>query len=283
MILDLNLQLFADELGGESSLATDTGAEAPETSAVEGAEQATPESVEETKPTFDDLIKGDYKKDYDKAVKSAINKRFRNQANLQKQLDAQAPILEMLSNKYGVAVTDKGFDVDAIQRKLDEDNAMYEQEAFERGIDVDTLKQIKQLERQNAIQQRQLQEAQRKEGFERLVQQANEAKKIYPDFDLDTEMMDEGFGRLIANGIDAKTAYEVVHMNDIMTSGMQYAVQHTKENISRDIQSGKRPQENGTSSNASSSVGSVDVSKLSLEQIREYAQRAANGEKITFA
>lgn len=283
MILDLNLQLFADELGGESSIATDTGAEAPETSAVEGAEQATPESVEETKPTFDDLIKGDYKKDYDKAVKSAINKRFRNQANLQKQLDAQAPILEMLSNKYGVAVTDKGFDVDAIQRKLDEDNAMYEQEAFERGIDVDTLKQIKQLERQNAIQQRQLQEAQRKEGFERLVQQANEAKKIYPDFDLDTEMMDEGFGRLIANGIDAKTAYEVVHMNDIMTSGMQYAVQRTKENISRDIQSGKRPQENGTSSNASSSVGSVDVSKLSLEQIREYAQRAANGEKITFA
>lgn len=283
MILDLNLQFFADELGGEGSLATDTGAEAPETSAVEGAEQATPESVEETKPTFDDLIKGDYKKDYDKAVKSAINKRFRNQANLQKQLDAQAPILEMLSNKYGVAMTDKGFDVDAIQRKLDEDNAMYEQEAFDKGIDVDTLKQMKQLERQIAIQQRQLQEAERREGFERLVQQANEAKKIYPDFDLDTEMMDEGFGRLIANGIDAKTAYEVVHMNDIMTSGMQYAVQHTKENISRDIQSGKRPQENGTSSNASSSVGSVDVSKLSLEQIREYARRAANGEKITFA
>ena len=283
MILNLNLQLFAEDLGGEGSLATDTGAEAPETSAVEGAEQATPESVEEAKPTFDDLIKGDYKKDYDKAVKSAINKRFRNQANLQKQLDAQAPILEMLSNKYGVAMTDKGFDVDAIQRKLDEDNAMYEQEAFERGIDVDTLKQIKRLERQNAMQQRQIQDAQRREGFERLVQQANAAKEIYPDFDLDTEMMDEGFGRLIANGIDAKTAYEVVHMNDIMTSGMQYAVQHTKENISRDIQSGKRPQENGTSSNASSSVGSVDVSKLSLEQIREYAQRAANGEKITFA
>ena len=278
----LNLQFFAEE-GGDSQLATDTGAEVTDAGAAEVTEQATPESVEETKPTFDDLIKGDYKKDYDKAVKSAINKRFRNQANLQKQLDAQAPILEMLSNKYGVAETDKGFDVDAIQRKLDEDNAMYEQEAFDKGIDVDTLKQMKQLERQIAIQQRQLQEAERREGFERLVQQANAAKEIYPDFDLDTEMMDEGFGRLIANGIDAKTAYEVVHMNDIMTSGMQYAVQHTKENISRDIQSGKRPQENGTSSNASSSVGSVDVSKLSLKQIREYAQRAANGEKITFA
>jgi hypothetical protein len=160
---------------------------------------------------------------------------------------------------------------------------MYEQEAFERGIDVDTLKQIKQLERQNAMQQRQIQDAQRREGFERLVQQANEAKQFYPDFDLDTEMSNEGFGRLIANGIDAKTAYEVVHMDEIRTSEMQYAVQRTKENVSRDIQSGKRPQENGMSSNASSSVGALDPSKLTLEQIREYAQRAANGEKITFA
>lgn len=281
MILKLNLQLFAEE-GGDSQFATDTGAEVTDAGAAEVTEQATPENVEQ-RPTFDELIKGEYKKDYKNAVNKAINKRFKNQANLQKQLDAQNPILEMLSSKYGVQPTDNGYDVDALTRKLEEDNSMYEQEAFERGIDVDTLKQIKQLERQNAMQQRQIQDAQRREGFERLVQQANEAKQYYPDFDLDTEMANEGFGRLIANGIDAKTAYEVVHMDEIRTSEMQYAVQRTKENVSRDIQSGKRPQENGMSSNASSSVGAVDPSKLTLEQIREYAQRAANGEKITFA
>lgn len=281
-MLLLDLQFFADE-GGDSSLATSAESVEADASAAE-ADTATAEESVESEPTFDELIKGKYKKDYDNAVKGVLNKRFKNQADLQGKIDSLSPILDMVSSRYGVQRKRNGdFDVEALTQKIEEDNSMWEQEAFERGVDVETLKEMKKLERQNESLKAREQERQNREGFERLVQQAEQAKAFYPDLDLEIEMMDEDFGRLIANGIDVKTAYEVRHHDDIMTSSMQYAVQHTKENISRNIQAGHRPQENGTNASSSSSVGSVDVSKLTLKDLEDIKRRAANGEHITFA
>ena len=280
-MLLLNLQFFAEE-GSTDQPATGTEGEATDAGTAEGADQATPESVEE-RPSFDELIKGDYKKEFDEKVQGAIAKRFKNQADLQGQLDKMNPILDMVSSRYGIAKTDKGYDIEAIQKKLEEDDSMYEQEAFDRGMDVATLKQIKNLERQNAFLKQQQQEAEQRRGFERLVQQANEAKQIYPDFDLDVEMTNPDFGRLVGVGVDAKTAYQVVHNDELMAAGMQYAVQHTKENISRNIQSGQRPAENGMSNNSPSNLGAQDPSKLTLKEFEDIKQRAMRGERISFA
>ena len=240
----------------------------------------------EVKPTFDELIKGDYKKDYDKAVRKAINKRFKNQQDLQGQIDRLNPLLDVVGTRYGVTPTEQGYDVEALIAKIEDDNALYEQEAFEKGIDVETLKQQKKLERQNRALNQRLQsieaDRQRQEAFNKVLQQAEETKATYPDFDLDTEMLNEDFGRLIARDIPVKTAYEVIHKDEILTQGMQYAVQHTKENIVRDIQSGQRPIENGMSSQSGTSVGGKDVSKLTLKDFEDIKRRAANGEKIMF-
>lgn len=289
-MLLLNLQTFAEETSSEGvGIATDTGADisSVDVSATETQEieQTTPENVE-VKPTFDELIKGDYKKDYDKAVRKAINKRFKNQQDLQGQIDRLNPLLDVVGTRYGVTPTEQGYDVEALIAKIEDDNALYEQEAFEKGIDVETLKQQKKLERQNRALNQRLQsieaDRQRQEAFNKVLQQAEETKATYPDFDLDAEMLNADFGRLIARDIPVKTAYEVIHKDEILTQGMQYAVQHTKENIVRDIQSGQRPIENGMSSQSGTSVGGKDVSKLTLKDFEDIKRRAANGEKIMF-
>jgi hypothetical protein len=63
---------------------------------------------------------------------------------------------------------------------------------------------------------------------------------------------------------------------------MEYAVKTTKEKISKSIQSGTRPQENGLSSQSATSPGDIDLSKLTLAQIRDFTARAQAGERITF-
>lgn len=290
-MLLLNLQYFAEgeSSGGDVGIATDTGAEVSSVDVAgtdtQATEQATPENVEE-KPTFDELIKGDYKKDYDKAVRKAINKRFKNQQDLQGKLDRLTPLLDVVGTRYGVMPTEEGYDVEALISKIEDDNALYEQEAFEKGIDVETLKQQKKLERQNKALNQKLQsmeqDRQRQEAFNKVLAEAEQVKAIYPNFNLDEEMLNPDFGRLLARDIPVQTAYEVIHKDEILTQGMQYAVQHTKENIVRDIQSGQRPIENGMSSQSGTSVGGKDVTKFTLKDFEDIKRRAANGEKITF-
>jgi hypothetical protein len=115
------------------------------------------------------------------------------------------------------------------------------------------------------------------------VAAGEEIKQIYPSFDLRTELANDDFMRLLTRGIDPKTAYEVAHKDEIISSGMQYAVERTKENVSRAIQSGmNRPSENGVSPKATADISKIDPRKLNLSQILELNDRAARGETITF-
>ena len=275
----LNLQFFSEE-GSTDQFATGTESETIEGSATDVATATAEESVE--RPSFDELIKGDYKKEFEakkkEAVQRAVSKRFKNQADLQGQLDRLNPILDLVGGRYGIVKGENGYDIDAIQRKLEEDNSMYEQEAFERNMDVETLKQIKQLERQNQLLERQQQEYERRQGFEKLVREGEELKQIYPEFNLDEEMMNETFGRLIANGIPIKAAYEVAHLDDVKAAERQ----QTKEDVSKAIQSGQRPSEN-ISNVSSAKLGAIDPSKLTHQQYEDIMRRVQSGEQVTFA
>ena len=291
------LQLFGEEEGtsvdtGDSGTgdADTTATETPEAPA-EG-EQAAPATADQGgKESWDSLVKGKYKKEYGNAVHNAVAKRLKNQQDLQGRLGAIDPIVQAMSQKYGIQANPDGtVPIDKLQQAIDADNSLYEDEAYKRGISVDELKHIKSLERENAQLKQAEQSTQNRMIIDDLQRQGEALKEMYPDFDLKTELDNADFGRLLSvlqksGAADAvRTAYEVTHRDEIMSGGMAYAVQRTKEKVSKSIQSGlKRPAENGTTGQATSQIGEVDPSKLTSAQLKDYISRAERGEKITFA
>jgi len=299
----LDLQLFGEE--GASMAGADSGSSGiatatAENPAAEGVatgstgEQIAPATADQSgapvEETWDSLIKGKYKSDYDKAIKKAINNRFKNDRNLQGQIDSIDPIIRTMAERYGVRPNPDGsIPIAQLQAAIDNDNSIYEKEAFETGIPVEQLKRTKQLEREVAQLRNQNAQSERDRQWNEVVQQAEAAKQVYPNFDLDSEMQNPNFGRLLAtmqkSGFPnaVKTVYEIIHKDEIMGGAMAYAVQQTQNKISNSIQSGMtRPAENGIGQQSTASVGNVDPSKLTKAQIDDIRKRAERGEKITF-
>lgn len=303
---DFDLQLFGEEGAdmagadtGSSGIATadagNLGAEGVATGST--GEQVAPAGMDqnvETAPqaeeTWDDLIKGKFKKDYDKAIKSAINKRFKNDRGLQSQIDSIDPIVRAMADRYGVKPNPDGsIPIAALQAAIDNDNSFYEKEAFERGISVEELKRSKQMEREISMLKNQQAQSERDRQWQEVVTQAEATKQMYPNFDLDAEMSDPNFGRLLATMQKAgmpnavQTVYEVIHRDEIMSGAMAFTAQKVAAKVANSVQSGmSRPSENGVGQQSTASVGAVDPSKLTRAQIDDIKMRAARGERITF-
>ena len=302
----LNLQLFAD--GGAGAGAGDGGtaqgqgvteaAALPQTKGAKnpladvkyGIQEEAPAAEVQTETAvqpdrnaeFEKLIKGEYKDLYDARVQDTIQKRLKGTKETVDKFNALNPTLELLAKKYGV---DAG-DIEALNKAISEDDSYYEQEALDKGMTVQQLKEIKKMERENAELKAQMEEAQRQENGKRLyaqwMQQAEEAKKVYPSFDIRAEMNNPKFVDLLRSNIDVRTAYEVLHKDEIIPAAMQFTAQTVESKLAKKIASnGARPSENGMSSQSAAVVKS-DVSQLSKEDRAEIIRRVQRGEKIRF-
>ena len=231
---------------------------------------------------FEKLIKGEYKDLYDARVQDTIQKRLKGQKEIVDKFNALNPTIETLAKKYGVDVTD----IDGLNKAIADDDSYYEQEALEKGMTVQQLKEVKKMERENAELKAQMEEAQRQENGKKLyaawMQQADEAKKVYPSFDLRAEMNNPKFVDLLRSNIDVRTAYEVLHKDEIIPAAMQFTAKTVESKIAKSIASqGARPSENGMSSQSAAVVKS-DVSQLSKADRAEIIRRVQRGEKIRF-
>ena len=301
----LDLQLFAEGAGdggtgaegasGETAVAAvpqRKGAKAnPLANVVYGkqeAEEASPAAevssveTEDRNAKFEALIKGEYKDLYDARVQDTIQKRLRGSKETVDKYNALTPTLEMLARKYGVDATD----IEALNKAIEEDDSYYEEEALEKGMSVQQLKEVRKLERENAELKRAKDEQNRKENAEKLynrwITESNEAKKIYPSFDLNAEMQNPRFTDLLRNNIDVRTAYEVIHKDEIIPAAMHFTAKAVEQKLTNKmIANGARPVENGNSSQGAT-VTKSDVSQLSKEDRAEIIRRVARGEKIRF-
>ena len=159
----------------------------------------------------------------------------------------------------------------------------------EESLSVETLKAVKQMERENEqLKQREQQsiaEQRMHEHFDGLARQAEAVKQLYPSFDLMTEMQNPQFARLTAPGVnvDVRTAYEVVHNAEIQSAGMQVAAQKSAERVANAVRAnGTRPMENGMNSQQTASVVKTDPRTLTKADLAEISKRVARGEKIAF-
>jgi hypothetical protein len=251
-------------------------------------EESTPVAKVESTPTedrnakFESLIKGEYKDLYDARMQETIQKRLKGTKETVDKYNALTPTLEILAKKYGVDATN----VEALNKAIEEDDSYFEEEALEKGITVEQLKEIRKMERENADLKRQMQEQTRKDNaaqqYAAWMKQAEEAKKLYPSLNLDVETQNPQFRQLLLSGVDVGTAYLVVHKDEVIPAAMQYTAKTVEQKLTNKvIANGARPAENGNSSQSATVVKS-DVSQLSKADRAEIIRRVQRGEKIRF-
>ena len=307
--LTLNLQLFAEGAAGgdggtgaegvaDSGFATTNtkGVKNPLANVKYGKQeevqttdvQTTNAAEQVTVPTedrnakFEELIKGEYKDLYDARVQDTIQKRLKGTKEQVARLESLSPVLDMLGKKYGVDTTD----IEALVKAVEEDDSYFEDEALEMGITVEQLKHLRKVERENADFKRQMEEQKTQERAAEIyrgwLEQAEEAKRYYPNFDLDTEMQNPKFVDLLRSNIDVKTAFQVLHQDEIIPQMMQHTAKTVEQKIANKIRAnGARPNENGTSSSAAS-ITKSDVSSLTKADRAEIARQVAMGKRIVF-
>lgn len=125
------LQLFGEE-EGTSVDSGDTGTGDADTTATEtpdapatGEQVASAPDDQAGEESWDSLIKGKYKKEYGNAVHNAIAKRLKNQQDLQGRLGAIDPIVQAMSQKYGIQANPDGtVPIDKLQQAIDSDNSL---------------------------------------------------------------------------------------------------------------------------------------------------------------
>ncbi len=231
---------------------------------------------------FEKLIKGEYKDLYDARVQDTVQKRLKGTKETVEKYEALSPVLEMLSKKYGADASDIG----ALVKAIEEDDSYYEDEALERGLTVEQLKEVKKMERENAELKRQVDSRKADDEAKKIyagwIEQAERAKAKYPSLNLGEEIKNPQFASLLRSGIDVDTAYTVVHKDEIIPAAMGFAAKQAEQKtVNRIIAGGARPTENGIDSSASAVIKS-DVSQLTKEDRAEIIRRVARGEKIRF-
>ena len=269
-MIEMNLQRFAED-------GADGGMDAGGMADVETDGQAA-DAGESGNETFEELIKGRYKDEYQQHVQSAISRRFKNQRDLEKQFTT---IAQTLGQKYGIDPKDYA----GIAARLTDDDSLYADEANRLGLPVSTVKRMKQLEMENQRIQAQQQESREEQAlqahFQKISQQAEELKRDFPAFDLMQEIRSNPrFARMTSPqiGMSVKDAFYAIHGEEIRQQTMQAAAQQAGQRLAASVQAGAgRPVENGIRGGMPMQM-SVDIAHMDRKTREEIRRRVHQGE-----
>jgi len=246
-------------------------------------EQKPPEQTpEDRKKAFREMIEGEYKGEFSEFFQEKFDRRFKDHKATQDRLTAISPVLDLLSERYGVNDADPA----KLLAAIESDDMLWEDAAEKAGMDVAQYKHQRKLEREVA-QLRQVKEQQDVLQMGQQMRaawdtQAEALKATYPGFDLQEELQNDSFFNLLKAGATVEAAYHAIHFNEIVTGVVSLAGKRAEQNVVNSIKTkGQRPAEAGAASMPAVVVKS-DVSKLTRADRQEIARRAARGEKISF-
>ena len=249
---------------------------------------AEPEEAEGTKrdkkAEWRKLIEGDYKEEFQNHTQGIINKRFREMKGLQEQNAALGELAVKLGDRYGVDPRD----LKGLAAAIDGDKGFLRDQADKAGLTVDQYRASQEMRRENEYyrQMREQQERERRtqEAWAQVEAQAEEVKKVYPNFDLNAEMDNQQFVELLKSGIPVEKAYQVAHYDEIVGGALRYAVNETKAQVANNIRArSMRPMEGAASAAAAPVTVKSDVHKLTKEDREEIARQVMRGKTITFS
>lgn len=267
---------------------TQKAAAAPEQVAAADNQEAknNPEPIENNAKTpLKELLKDP---DYNKEMQNIVSQAKKKSQKAETDLEALTPALKLLAKRHGIEISDESpLDAAKLAKAIVEDNDLYEDKAIELGVSTEVAKQIVQAEQIKAQQERQEQQTIEQQMVQKhiskLEQEAVELKKIFPNFDLRTELQNEKFRILTQPGsiMSLEDAFFAVHRREILeANNRQTAIQYANA-----IQAGqRRPLEGGVVKGQNASVQSFNWHNASKEQReakkREIRAAAARGEKV---
>lgn len=251
------------------------------------------EKKAERAPTFDELITGRYKRDFDRRVQQILKGRLRDAKGAQARLDQFAPALQIVAERYGLDFSDlQKADPTALVKALEGDQKLYEDAAKQEGVPVDQFIEKKRAQRAEktaqAARMRQYNEMRMRNQYAQLQRQGAEFRKEVPAFSLAKEMQNGTFARMVATGFPLKTAYYAVHypeleaqrrsengqqMRAVAKSAQEQAIAALRANARRPAESGTTP--------APATVRKIDIKGLKGNDIKELLSRARRGETLT--
>lgn len=201
----------------------------------------------------------------------------RQERSLRSEQEQTEPMMALLAEHYGIKPKeDGGYDRAAIAKAVVEDERYYEEKANELGISSDVAMRIEQLEREKALNDAARQKAERDEQLRRyfygVAQQGMELKKTYPDFDLERELQDETFRRLVdpdGKPVTVKQAFWATHGEQLLEQQAEAITRRAMADAAASIRSGVRPRENGASASATA-AGNPDLRQMSRKDRLEY-------------
>lgn len=220
---------------------------------------------------------------YGADVSKVIQDRFKNQADLQGQVDKISDDLSPLFMNYGL----KAGDFEGLKEAIANDDAFYQVQAERAGIDVNQYKENLRLkaeaERGRQIQEAYEQQQRENQMFAQWEAEAAELQQAFPAFDLGLEIKhNEGFARLIYNGVPVRDAFLTTHAAEIFNGASANAEAKATKNVINTIQQrAARPAE-GAMHPGAAIVRKSDPSSLSNDDIDEINRRVAMGESVSF-
>ena len=259
-----------------------------EEDAAEGEEQDGAADKSSTDPeahrkAFDELMRGEYNREFGEMIVQATQKAYDSILNEQGPVGR---ILNALGQKYGTAPGDYEALAAAVEGGVVKDDAYYEDMAMKKGISVQLAKEMDALESENAkhrAAEQQTAEAAKMEAIQQEWDAAAERIRAEdPGFDIKTALADPDFAQMLKLGVKMEDAYKARYFDDIMARRTTQTAKTVEKGVEARIrQRGARPSENGTNPGGAA-VLKTDVSKLTPQQCEELERRAMRGQIITF-
>lgn len=240
--------------------------------------------LEERSVQFENMIKGEYRDEFNNRVQKIVQNRIGETKALQEQSQATKPIIELLASKYGVDAKD----INALSKAIQDDDSLYQSEAAKRGLSVEQYKEVRRLEQTNQDLKEAMEEMNRqKRGEEIYGKWMAESKTLQEkyglqDFDFGTESQNPDFINLLKSGVSVEGAYKAIHFDEMIGGAMAATAKNVQQQTAKNIASrAARPVEGAVSSQPGVTV-KADVHSLTKADREEIAKRVARGETIRF-
>ena len=285
---------FANVVFGKQGLTSDGQNKEGQVRSEAAAEPGKGEQPADRNATFEGLITGEYKDLFEQRLADARKQgadSMKGEADRYKQISS---MMETLAYRYGISPdVDGNYDLSKISAAVEsEHRSSLRERAMESGTTEAELleaeqreRRYMQMQRENAAFRKAEAERRNREAAQKIYAgweaQAENARKVYPKLSLQGELKNPKFEQLLKSGVDVKTAFEVIHKDELIPAAMQYAVEKTEQTMAGKIAAqASRPVENG---NGGSPVQvKTDPSKMTKAERREVCRRVARGERIVF-
>lgn len=224
-----------------------------------------------------------YKQEYDGAIRNAVTSRV---SGMKTQIEAYQRITDLLAARHEMDLDQNGgYDLAKLYELIEGDRSSMNESALEHGNTPEQEDQRRrdsmQLKRYQANEAKaQKAEADRQKAAQ-LHQEAQAMAAKYPGFNMDAEMQNQEFAKMVLmDGMPVEKAYKFVHMDDMLQDAMRYSAGKTADAVTASVAAGKaRPVEGAARSN---SAGVSTKRSFTAADIEKVKKDMARGRSVVF-